>query len=84
MKRIKITDMLFLIVIIILVLFFFIEWNKGQRNKEINRSWSLSKSEQKLIITELDKKNVGDCSIEPILRGWKCTDNQGKIYIIEK
>ena len=83
MKRIKFTDVLFLIVIIILAFFLLIEWNKDQRNKETNYSWSLSKMERKWILTELNKRNVGDCTIEPIPRGWRCTDNQGKVYIIE-
>ena len=83
MKRIKIPDVLFLIIIIFLAFFLLIEWNKGQRNKEINHSWPISKVERKWILTELNKRNVGDCTIEPIPRGWRCTDSQGKTYIIE-
>jgi hypothetical protein len=33
---------------------------------------------------ELDAKGVGDCTLEPIPGGWKCTDDQGKVYKVTK
>jgi len=46
--------------------------------------WSLTKAEQKYILEELNKKNVGDCIVEPFKDGWKCTDAEGRIYIIKR
>jgi hypothetical protein len=80
----KIIDGFLLLIIIALVFALLIKYGEGQRRKEANLSWSLSKAEQKLILNELNKKNVGDCIVEPILKGWKCTDNQGKIYTIAR
>lgn len=84
MKKEKIIDIILMVVIVVCVFMLLSECDKGQRNKESNVSWSLTKNEQKHILKELNKRNVGDCIIEPFKDGWKCTDAEGKIYIVKK
>ena len=84
MRKEKVIDSILLILLIACIFGLLIKLGEGQRHKEANLPWSLTKAEQKHILTELNKKAVGDCVVEPIIRGWKCTDNQGKIYIIAR
>jgi len=71
-----------LIIAIILCLFALI----NKCDKEMKRRsipYSLTKAEQKYILSELNKRNVGDCIVEPYESGWKCTDAEGRIYVIK-
>jgi len=72
-----------MIIAIILCIFAFL----NQCDKEMERRsipYSLTKAEQQYILEELNKKNVGDCIVEPFKDGWKCTDAEGRIYIIKR
>ena len=80
MKKEKIIDIIFVIFIIICIFIF----SESQRHKESNVSWSLTENEQKFILENLNKKDVGNCILEPLKDGWKCTDKNGKIYIVRK
>ena len=80
----KIIDGLLLLVVIICVFGLIISWNEGQKNKKAAPSWSLSKVEKKHIMENLNARYVGDCELEPIPGGWKCTDDQGKIYVVQR
>ena len=35
------------------------------------------------ITTELNRRSAGDCVLEPIDGGWKCTTNDGKVYKVK-
>ena len=35
------------------------------------------------ITAELDRRNVGNCVLEPIDGGWKCTTHDGKVYKVK-
>ena len=35
------------------------------------------------ITAELDRRSAGDCVLEPIKDGWKCTDKEGKVYKVK-
>jgi hypothetical protein len=80
----KIIDGFLLLIVIVCVFGLLISWGIGQRNKKANLSWSLTKSEQKHIMEKLNVRYVGDCELEPIPGGWKCTDEQGKVYKVKK
>jgi hypothetical protein len=80
----KIIDWVLLIVVIICVFGLLISWGIGQRNKKANLSWTLTKAEQKYIMEELNARGAGYCELEPIPGGWKCTDAQGKIYVVQR
>ena len=80
----KIIDGFLLLVVIVCVFGLLISWGEGQRRKKANLSWSLTKSEQKHIMEELDARSAEDCVLEPIPGGWKCTDRQGKVYVVKK
>ena len=79
----RVMDGVFLLIVIACVFGLLVSWNDGQRRKNDN-SWSLSKAERKLIMEELDKRGAGYCVLEPIPSGWKCTDQQGKIFVVRK
>ena len=78
--RKKIIDGFLLILIIACVFGFIIQL----RERQAIRPWSLSKAEGHYIMQELDSRGAGDCVVEPVLLGWKCTDKAGKIYLIAR
>ncbi len=80
----RVMDGVFLFVIIICIFGLLVAWGEGERLKKDNLSWSLSKTERKHIMEALDAKGVGDCKLEPIFNGFKCTDNEGKVYKVSK
>ena len=80
----RVMDGVFLFVIIICIFGLLVAWGEGERLKKDNLSWSLSKAEQKYIMEELNARGAGYCELEPIPGGWKCTDDQGKVYKVTK
>ena len=80
----RVMDGVFLFVIIICIFGLLVAWGEGERLKKDNLSWSLTKTERDYIMKELDKRSVGDCMLEPIPGGFKCTDNEGKVYKVSK
>ena len=36
------------------------------------------------ISSELDRRNVDSCVLEPIEGGWKCTTHDGKVYKVHR
>lgn len=80
----KIIDGFLLLIVIVCVFGLIISWNEGQRRKKDNILWSLTKAEKQYIMEELDARSAEDCVLEPIPGGWKCTDNQGKVYKVKK
>lgn len=80
----KIIDSVLLLIVIVCVFGLLISWGEGQRRKKDNMSWSLTKAEKQHIMEEFNARYVGDCELEPIPGGWKCTDDQGKIYVVQR
>jgi len=80
----RVMDGVFLFVIIICIFGLLVAWGEGERLKKDNLSWSLTKAEKQHIMEELNARYVGDCELEPIPGGWKCTDDQGKVYKVTK
>ena len=79
----RVMDGVFLFVIIICIFGLLVAWGEGERLKKDNLSWALTKAEQKYIMEELNARGAGYCELEPIPGGWKCTDEQGKIYVVK-
>jgi len=80
MRKEKIIDGFLLIIIIACVFGFIIQL----RERQAIRPWSLTKAEGHYIMQELDSRGVGDCVVEPVILGWKCTDKAGEIYLIAR
>lgn len=78
----KLLTAVMIMLLVVLSVFFSIQIGQRIRNRELAEPWTLSKAETKHIMANLDKRNVGDCVLEPTYYGWKCTDRDGKVYRI--